>query len=451
MSLYQFQAEDVLKIVPRKRQLLTHHPGLGKTRIAVKCIEAWRERAIVFCRKNDIYIWEDEILQNTNLKPLIYNGKISERKAQREQWESGDFDIFITHYAYTKEVLEKVSRFWGTLIADEYHLYGLINRKSITFKMFKFFKTVNILFITGTPVRRDPSDLWAPIHLIDPKNYRSYWRFVNMYCEQEEDYFGNKRIKPRPKNPKALQYLLYSRFMVRRAKSEIEDQLPSQKARAVLLVEMNPEQKKMYNAMDKQMLIELESVETPEQLEYIIASSGAEKVIRLRQLLISPKLLGGKSNGGALDDLLDRLEAHLAEPIPPAIYVCTPFRLGVDIIAEAINKRFIAYTTSKLMGGLGAEKSHEIIQSFQDGTTPRVLITTIKSAVGFTAHAAKVGYFLGAEWSAIENVQAEDRIHRIGQTNDVVINYLVHRKTVERKVLKVVGDKMIAEQSTLGK
>lgn len=450
MSLYKFQQEDVETLVDRRRSMLCHQMGLGKTRIAALCLQRWGGRAIVFAKKNDLYMWEDEIEQNTLLKPLIYDGKPHERKKLRAAWSSGEFNVLLTHYAYVKEVLSEISKVFGSIVADEYHLYGLINRKSVTFKMFKLFESVNMLLLTGTPIRRNPSDLWGPLHLLDRKNYRSYWKFVSQYCTQVEDpWTGITEILPKAKNPKALRYLLYTRFMIRRTKDEIKEQLPSKKLRVIIPISMTKQQKKLYRDLSQDMLARIENAETEEELLYLV-STAAEKVLRLRQLLISPKLLGGSAYGAAIEHLTYNLRND--PDLHKAVFVTCPFREGVRVIEEAIKVRVGDHVEIyTIMGGMREGEAYYKIKRFQESTKQRVLVCTTRSATGFTATAAKIHYAIGAEWSAVDNVQAEDRIHRIGQTEDVVLNYYMHKETVERKVLRIVGQKMYAEKSALGK
>lgn len=458
MSLYSFQREDVNTLVGRRRSMLCHQMGLGKTRIAAKCIEEWKAKAVVFCKKNDMLTWEEEILAATKLVPLVYTGNPKARVLLQEAWKSGQFQVLITHYSFLDEVREVFGSVWPTVVADEYHLYGLINRKSVTFKSFKEIRSLNMLLLTGTPIRRDPSDLWGPIHLIDRKNYTSFWKFVDTHCVVQEDWLGHKKIMPYAKNPTTLRYLLYERLMIRRTKDEIKDQLPSDKLRAIKFVEPTDEQRRLYRELDRNMIAQLEQVEDIDQLNYILAKTAPEKVLRLRQLLVSPRVLGARSLGASIEYLIDAL-SDLARETPAgptgydnaAAFIATPFRLGVEVIEEALAKALPHFARYVVMGGMKDGEAHETVKKFQSHIGNRVLISTIRSATGYTATAAKVGFFVGAEWSAVDNVQAEDRIHRIGQTEDVVLTYIVNRNTVEGRVLRVVGDKMLAEKSALGK
>ena len=62
--------------------------------------------------------------------------------------------------------------------------------------------------------------------------------------------------------------------------------------------------------------------------------------------------------------------------------------------------------------------------------------------MSITITAAKVCIFLGYEWTSEENSQAEDRLHRHGQTDNVRCLYLLHRDNpTDMKVIKILNQK----------
>jgi SNF2 family DNA or RNA helicase len=70
--------------------------------------------------------------------------------------------------------------------------------------------------------------------------------------------------------------------------------------------------------------------------------------------------------------------------------------------------------------------------------------------MSFNAFSASNAFFVGAEWSAIENWQAEDRIHRIGQVSDRVnIYYLLYPDTIDDPILQRLDENTFAQNWVL--
>jgi SNF2 family DNA or RNA helicase len=94
------------------------------------------------------------------------------------------------------------------------------------------------------------------------------------------------------------------------------------------------------------------------------------------------------------------------------------------------------YTESGLLiGATTATQRQDLIESFQAGKINR-LFCQVKIAEGFSLTSAKDAVFLGRDWSAAMNSQAEDRLHRIGQTGTVNVQIPLVINSVERLIDK---------------
>jgi SNF2 family DNA or RNA helicase len=97
---------------------------------------------------------------------------------------------------------------------------------------------------------------------------------------------------------------------------------------------------------------------------------------------------------------------------------------------------------------------HGAVKDFQDGKAD-VMLAQVLMCEGFNLTRSQDAIFLGRAWSPAINVQAEDRLHRIGQKGTVNIQVPVMRGTVDmvlhdRLVLKETSAQTVLAKLTVG-
>jgi SWI/SNF-related matrix-associated actin-dependent regulator 1 of chromatin subfamily A len=97
----------------------------------------------------------------------------------------------------------------------------------------------------------------------------------------------------------------------------------------------------------------------------------------------------------------------------------------------------------RIDGGTPPEARQALVDRFQSDSDCHVaLLSTHAAGVGLTLTAASHVVFAEADWNPAWAVQAEDRAHRIGQTADVTVEYLVLDGTLDAHVIATMVDKM---------
>jgi len=427
--LRPYQLEGIKVLTSSGRHLLADTMGLGKTVTVLKSVEQLQSfPCLIVATKNALGVWESEIEKWLGMESVIYSGPPVKREQAWQDFTSHDVPFIVTNYAFIGEIANR-KPWWPTIVADEIHLAGLLNRKTQTFNKFKKDLASRYLFlVTGSPIRKTPADLWAPFHLLHPKRFPSYWKFVSEHCIVIKTQFGTE-IETWPKDPINFRKLAKG-YMLRRTKEQVAQDLPK-KIRSKLPMEMTPKQARLYVQLAEEMIAEAGD-------EFIIASSSLTRDTKLRQLLVSPKLLGIQEKGAALEALPEILESEFAEGNAVAIF--TPYRAAASLIADEIRKYcdFVGI----IKGDLSHDQIAETARAFQASKTHRkVMVCTIKSSTSFTIHAASAAYFIGYEWDFNQNEQAEDRLHRLGQKKMVRCYYLMHKDTLDEHVMEVVSKK----------
>jgi len=94
----------------------------------------------------------------------------------------------------------------------------------------------------------------------------------------------------------------------------------------------------------------------------------------------------------------------------------------------------------RLDGSMNAKRRAQTIQEFglltPDG--PTVLLASLKaSGVGINLTAASRVYLLEPWWNPAVEEQAMDRVHRIGQKEDVKIVRMIAQNSIEERILEL--------------
>jgi SNF2 family DNA or RNA helicase len=434
-TLRPYQERDTKIMIANGRILNANEPGLGKTLETL--YTAWKlgsKKILVISPKIATGVWLQEAEKWFGWKGMVLTGdfKPAMRKKMRREFIESELQFLAINYAMLKETQLDLPE-WETIIIDEIHLGGLLNEKTATFKQCDKLKSKNLFLLTGTPVRKGPQDLYAPLHLLAPDVFKSYWQFVNRYCIVLEGRFG-KEIMGRPKDPVRFKQMT-RKYMVRNLKKDVLDDLP-EKQREQVPVDMTPKQAEAYNEVLEEMM--LTSGE-----EIILTPGALTQSLRLRQLLVCPRILGVDDDGGAIEALTDYLIPEQFEA-KRAVVVATVFKTAIPFIKDAIRHKIPGVKIFEIHGDIKEPAANVALKFQQCEGYRKVLIYTIKAGASWTAHTASTGFFLGAEWSCNDNLQAEDRIHRLGQKNKVQIKYLLAPGTIDDIVRSRLDNKNMA-------
>ena len=82
-----------------------------------------------------------------------------------------------------------------------------------------------------------------------------------------------------------------------------------------------------------------------------------------------------------------------------------------------------------------------VLAEFKSGTAPVFLISLKAGGVGLNLTEADYCILLDPWWNPATEAQAIDRIHRIGQTKNVMVYRLVAKDTIEEKVMALKATK----------
>lgn len=429
--LRPFQRVGVSFLVSAKRAILADDRGLGKTVQALTALyETNAFPALIVCQATcRLTPWRDEIRKwmGEDYSIAVIGGS-NQNRQDRLALFAQNADITVINYESTRIHEEELqARTWGTLIVDESHL--MKNPDALQTKRILGVarRCEHVYLVTGTPILNRAQEIWTSLMAIDPRTFdpeSGYWSFIRRHFEIVPDRFGVKIGGLL--NPVAFRKFMEPYFL-RREKWEVTPEMPSKTVQRVM-VEMDSRQREMYREMAAEWLVTLADggiITVP----IILA-----KMTRLRQIAVSPRLLDRDAPVGpkieAVLDLLDSTEDK--------VVIFSQFKTALDLVEEGLEPG----TYVRIDGDVPMDDRPDLINRFQTDPDCRAFLGTIQaSGLGITLHAAATAIFMDKAWSPGVNDQAQDRLHRIGQTRPVTILEISAENSIDDWMEELLADK----------
>ena len=300
---------------------------------------------------------------------------------------------------------------FDVVIVDEAH--RMKNRKTKTAQHIKHIPAARKLCLTGTPMEKNPADLWSLLNYIAPDDFPVYWSFVMKHLQVTEGYF-ERYVVGGAVDPEAFGQLLRP-YMLRRTKTEVAPQLPP-RIDIILAVCLGVEQGRLYSELRSQK----DLLATAGGKEFLVQNA-LTMLVRLQQISAWPALLGFPKS--AVSGKLEWLEEFLVDHPDDRIVVFTRFRDLAEYLADK-------YRCDIIIGGRKEVRGD-----------PKLLVGTIDAmGEGLNLGWAQHAIFLDSHWSTIKMSQAFDRIHRIDAKEPKNV-YLLWSTKEDKLVLEALAHK----------
>jgi len=441
MEPFGYQMEDAKFILSDKRVGILHEPGVGKTFgvliAAVYLAEKHNLQTLVVVPPILIEEWIDKANAyfDHSLTLVAYKGSPKERT----NFKLAKADIVICSYnilqregysnAKGKSIFERMPRL-GMLVGDETKF--IKNPKSKAFKAFQSIKhrTKYLALMNGTPVVKNPGDIFCIIQLINPNRYVTHKNFMThhgKYIKNDEGFpllIGWKRLD----DIKAFLDVSCRRLI----KKDVLDLPPKQ-----LIVKMFSLEPKHYSVLKRYWetgLIELtengiDLVGRPLEVIFDQAMSLAMKV---RQALFDPSILGLDMESIYFEHLRHQLDELGDEQT----IICTHFHNTLSMVKKVIEERGGTY--SEIHGQISAVKKEKAKKDFKSGKVQYLLGNPKSMGVGLDFQQCRNMIFFEQDYEVDSFWQGQDRIHRPGQDRDVRYYVFLAKKTIAIDLMKSI-------------
>ncbi|KAL1109987.1 hypothetical protein AAG570_014066 [Ranatra chinensis] len=414
-SLFPFQIEGVqFGISKHGRCLIADEMGLGKTIQALGIADYFRSEwpLLIVCPSSMRYQWEEEIRKFIPSVPSYSVYVINSKKdfIERAKVVIISFDLM----GKQKDFLKKYG--FGVIIVDESHSLKS-NKTQRTKAAIEIISNCRrCILLSGTPALSRPSELFPQIKALQPSLFKDMMEFGVRYCEGKQDRFGWNFNGS--SNLDELRILLEEKIMIRRLKTDVLDQLPSKIRQVVILSDDNIDNTKTMSVYAKKL--NQDSIK------------GTEK----RSTLLSYFAETGKSKIKAICLHIEKLLEQNKK------FLCFAHHRDVlDAVCKVLEAKEVYYI--RIDGSVNSEERKSVCDQFQEEDKFRVAVLSIKAAnTGITLTAAQLIVFAELFWNPGELIQAEDRAHRIGQKDSVLVQYLLAKGTADDYLWPLVQSKL---------
>lgn len=442
--------------------ILADEMGLGKTIQSISLItylvEVKKEPGpfLVIVPLSTITNWTLEFEKwAPTLNTIIYKGTPNQRRGLQHQVRLGNFDVLLTTYEYIikdRAVLAKPD--WAHMIIDEGHRMKNAQSK-LSYTITHYYHTRNRLILTGTPLQNNLPELWALLNFVLPKIFNSAKTFEDWFNTP----FANTGTQEKLELTEEETLLIIRRlhkvlrpFLLRRLKKEVEKDLPD-KVEKVVKCKLSGLQHQLYQQMLKH--------------NALFVGAGTEgatkggikglnnKIMQLRKICNHPFVFDEvegvinptRENSTLLYrvagkfELLDRVLPKF-EVTGHRVLMFFQMTQVMDIMEDFLRMKNLKYM--RLDGSTKTEDRTDMLKAFNAPNSDYFcfLLSTRAGGLGLNLQTADTVIIFDTDWNPHQDLQAQDRAHRIGQKNEVRILRLITTDSVEEVILERAMQKL---------
>lgn len=457
-ELFRYQEKAVRKIKKNglTRVLLADEMGLGKSPQSLVCRNIWQpQHTVIVAPAVMLGTWEREVEAWSTIPATI---QIITKGNQKSDPTANvtiiSYGLAAKHpwLRHTKSLLMGNSpanshTYNSMLILDEAHYLKNIDAmrtRAVLHHLAPF--ADYLMLLTGTPITKSVMDLYPLVQMCavpyapDDRNqhqhqngFPSYHGFAAEYAFRHVTPWGKGYEYRGLRNKEKLKEVL-APFMIRRKKRYVLRDLPK---RSYANVYLSIRDTTSYSSLTAHR-------EAAEQLQNTLNKNGelrsTENYATLRRelgLLKLPAILDWLSN------------YRLQEPNQPLVIFATHHAV-IDSLFQTLTE-YWSSPTAIITGETPLHIRQQHIDNFQAGKLKYLICNMQAGGIGVTLTKASTAIFVELDWSPSVIDQCIGRLHRIGQTNPVMVYFLLAERSLDEVVIKVLRRKLDLANQVLEK
>jgi len=305
-------------------------------------------------------------------------------------------------------------------------------------------KATRRLALTGTPIPNRPIEIWPTIRWLAPGQWTNWAEFAKRYAGAYRSPYGWDTSGAT--NLEELQARLRETVMIRRRKLDVLTELPP-KIRSLIVLEPSTEAHRLALSAETDTVTKTEAM-VGEAEQDLARTKGTDEegyrlaVARLRDAkrvaMTAMSQVRHDTAVSKIPDVLEHVQGILEDDPDRKIVV---FAHHHDVI-DGLKVGLSAYNPVSLTGLDDHRDRTRAITEFQNNTKTRVFVGSIQAAgVAITLTSSSHVVFAELDWVPGVLSQAEDRCHRLGQRDSVLVEHLVLDGSLDAKLAKRVVEK----------
>lgn len=438
-ELLPHQVEAVAKLLPTRVGGLFMDMGTGKSRTAIELArlrQAKIDRVIWFCPVSIKATIRYQILTHTDTPAsdvCVFDDRITERTTPAAQW-----------YIVGIESMSNSAR----VILSAFNLVTpdsmVIVDESTFVKGHKAKRTQRIthlaqdcryrLILTGTPFTQGAVDLYAQMRFLSPKilGYSSWYSFAANHIQWSDRYRGK------------IESTLNSEWLAAKIRPYVYQVTKEEcltlpvKRYASRICDLTPQQWDAYEQAkvvfaEEMMLEEMEMAAHPQGLQ---SSVPIFRLFTALQGIVCGFYAERRLPHNRLDLLLSVLDG-----LPDQrVVIWAKYRISTEEIVAALTDRYGTDQVCEYHGSLRPTKREAELQRWRESGQFLVARQSV-GAYGLDLTAAHYVLFYANSFKYSERIQAEDRCHRLGQTEPVTYIDLWAECKIEDRIAAALASK----------
>jgi superfamily II DNA or RNA helicase len=423
-QLYPYQGQGIKFLIDNEHALLADDMGTGKTVMTIVALKILIQQAnvhhvLILCPPSVLYEWKNH-LENWSPELTAYPIRSPKKEDRKILWKT-PMHVYVTTYdmfrsdiendIFPKESLNK----FDVVVLDEAH--HIKNPKTKIHRAISKLRPRRRWALTGTPMQNKVEDLAAIFDFVYPG-------FITQY----DLSYGRIQEKIKP-------------YFLRRRKQEVMPELPP-KIHETIELELDEEQEIEYRQAEANIHEEFNKMLA--NGEKITKQHIFAKIMKLKQIcnFASRKLSSPKTESLKLR-IEEIIESGKEENIESGNKVIV-FSQFVGEGVSKLEKLLEPYGVARIIGGQADSVRRIEIERFKKRKDIPILIASLRSG-GEGLNLTEASYVVHFDhwWNPAVMWQAEDRVHRRGQTRGVNIYSYWMKDTIDDRIRQKLREKRI--------